>query len=319
MQEDTAAKSLKLAQGMLMRLRPAMKNWLKFRVALGNMATPMVSDILKENSRNEAFLKNEDRVLYSASLVLADALSKMERTDDDYAFLTTTYRSLTILAGWGLHRAAIIFHPDEVEQMLEGDWWEDYTTDFLLSRFRPWTVYVAVEGTGKQLDGKRHITGFYAGFECGKDGHPKLFVQYVSESDKLLPSFYHEFDFAPGRLLGEVVAEYRTNMTEKADLAESLGQTKEELEEVMQTSGRLIGRIAMPLLVTAMGDDAIVRTMVLDLNTSQCKRFTRTPGEGLPIRGKRPDPVEFDKAIQKADIFIHYVKLKRHDTEKGWC
>lgn len=44
---------------------------------------------------------------------------------------------------WAIQKVIGVVPSSELEQLLGTKWWRDYTTDFILERFKPWSIYIS--------------------------------------------------------------------------------------------------------------------------------------------------------------------------------
>ncbi|MDO4937296.1 MAG: hypothetical protein Q4E62_05200, partial [Sutterellaceae bacterium] len=109
----------------------------------------------------------------------------------------------SILSAWALKNTVCAYRPRELHGFIENDWWRDYTTDFVIEQFKPWSVFFTLEGVAHPKGKEAIFGGMYAGFTV-TNGRLKLYCQHALKGK--LPHFmlYHEFDMTKGQTLGQV-------------------------------------------------------------------------------------------------------------------
>lgn len=221
----------------------------------------MRRDFLKFEDGSAA---NAELVLYSmtsvAQSVMQDSVKDPEMYRQLYEMMPL-YRTMTILGAWGINKQICAFLPSQLHQLTQADWWREYTTDYVIKKFMPWSVYFSLEGLMTPEGNTAPFGGMFAGFEL-VDGRLKLYCQHCPrnrETDFSLEQYY-KFDFAPGQTLAEVFDNYRFEMPYNKLLCKEIMEGAQDpsldaFERMMRQSGQAVASRLFPLLIGWLSEE----------------------------------------------------------------
>ena len=92
---------------------------------------------------------------------------------------------------WAIQKVIGVVPSSELEQLLGTKWWRDYTTDFILERFKPWSIYISFNDMADPTGSDRLYEGAYVTFDW-QDGELRLVIQHMTRTgvDQIRPMLY---------------------------------------------------------------------------------------------------------------------------------
>ena len=82
---------------------------------------------------------------------------------------------------WAIQKVIGVVPSSELEQLLGTKWWRDYTTDFILERFKPWSIYISFNDMADPTGSGRLYEGAYVTFDR-QDGELRLVIQHMTRT-----------------------------------------------------------------------------------------------------------------------------------------
>lgn len=86
---------------------------------------------------------------------------------------------------WAIQKVIGVVPSCELEQLLGTKWWCDYTTDFILERFKPWAIYISFNDMADSTGSDRLYEGAYVTFDH-QDGELRLVIQHMTRTGEAL-------------------------------------------------------------------------------------------------------------------------------------
>lgn len=167
---------------------------------------------------------------------------------------------------WAIQKVIGVVPSSELEQLLGTKWWRDYTTDFILERFKPWSIYISFNDMADPTGSDRLYEGAYVTFDR-QDGELRLVIQHMTRTGVCNPALYHSYPFPKGRSLVEIVENYACD-SPYAPLVESL-DVEGDMREVLRHSGRVIACRVLPLLIAMLSEDFERVMLKIDMRTGE--------------------------------------------------
>lgn|GEM_PF-2299954 len=167
---------------------------------------------------------------------------------------------------WAIQKVIGVVPSSELEQLLGTKWWRDYTTDFILERFKPWSIYISFNDMADPTGSDRLYEGAYVTFDR-QDGELRLVIQHMTRTGVCNPALYHSYPFPKGRSLVEIVENYAYD-SPYAPLVESL-DVEGDMREVLRHSGRVIACRVLPLLIAMLSEDFERIMLKIDMRTGE--------------------------------------------------
>lgn len=167
---------------------------------------------------------------------------------------------------WAIQKVIGVVPSSELEQLLGTKWWRDYTTDFILERFKPWSIYISFNDMADPTGSDRLYEGAYVTFDR-QDGELRLVIQHMTRTGVCNPALYHSYPFPKGRSLVEIVENYAYD-SPYAPLVESL-DVEGDMREVLRHSGRVIACRVLPLLIAMLSEDFERVMLKIDMRTGE--------------------------------------------------
>ena len=167
---------------------------------------------------------------------------------------------------WAIQKVIGVVPSSELEQLLGTKWWRDYTTDFILERFKPWSIYISFNDMADPTGSDRLYEGAYVTFDR-QDGELRLVIQHMTRTGVCNPALYHSYPFPKGRSLVEIVENYAYG-SPYAPLVESL-DVEGDMREVLRHSGRVIACRVLPLLIAMLSEDFERIMLKIDMRTGE--------------------------------------------------
>lgn len=167
---------------------------------------------------------------------------------------------------WAIQKVIGVVPSSELEQLLGTKWWRDYTADFILERFKPWSIYISFNDMADPTGSDRLYEGAYVTFDW-QDGELRLVIQHMTRTGVCNPALYHSYPFPKGRSLVEIVENYAYD-SPYAPLVESL-DVEGDMREVLRHSGRVIACRVLPLLIAMLSEDFERVMLKIDMRTGE--------------------------------------------------
>lgn len=167
---------------------------------------------------------------------------------------------------WAIQKVIGVVPSSELEQLLGTKWWRDYTTDFILDRFKPWSIYISFNDMADPTGSGRLYEGAYVTFDR-QDGELRLVIQHMTRTGVCNPALYHSYPFPKGRSLVEIVENYAYD-SPYAPLVESL-DVEGDMREVLRHSGKVIACRVLPLLIAMLSEDFERVMLKIDMRTGE--------------------------------------------------
>ncbi|WP_443743377.1 hypothetical protein [Sutterella sp.] len=227
-------------------------------------------------------------------------------------------RELGIMAAWGMESTMCFCLPQELEALKNGDWWRNYTTDFLIDRFTPWCVYLSLRGIIASR-GAIQYEGAYVGFECSEKGLV-LYCQLLTDQARYCGSeFYHEYRFERGQTLGEVVDNYHAESPFPDLIARNLAALyKDPVEKpryYITHNGKKLAEYILPLLVGLFSDDFTKETYEIDMDDDSFETVKLLPAnEPIRSRNMNPDRESIQRAYDNKKARLHVISYRGGST-----
>lgn len=167
---------------------------------------------------------------------------------------------------WAIQKVIGVVPSSELEQLLGTKWWRDYTTDFILERFKPWSIYISFNDMADPTGSDRLYEGAYVTFDH-QDGELRLVIQHMTRTGLCNPTLFHSYPFPKGRSLVEIVENYAYD-SPYAPLVENL-DVEGDMREVLRHSGRVIACRVLPLLIAMLSEDFERVMLKIDMRTGE--------------------------------------------------
>ena len=167
---------------------------------------------------------------------------------------------------WAIQKVIGVVPSCELEQLLRTKWWCDYTTDFILERFKPWAIYISFNDMADSTGSDRLYEGAYVTFDR-QDGELRLVIQHMTRTGVCNPTLFHSYPFPKGRSLVEIVENYAYD-SPYAPLVESL-DVEGDMREVLRHSGKVIACRVLPLLIAILSEDFERIMLKIDMRTGE--------------------------------------------------
>lgn len=167
---------------------------------------------------------------------------------------------------WAIQKVIGVVPSSELEQLLGTKWWRDYTTDFILERFKPWSIYISFNDMADPTGSDRLYEGAYVTFDR-QDGELRLVIQHMTRTGVCNPALYHSYPFPKGRSLVEIVENYAYD-SPYAPFVESL-DVEGDMREVLRHSGKVIACRVLPLLIAMLSEDFERVMLKIDMRTGE--------------------------------------------------
>lgn len=167
---------------------------------------------------------------------------------------------------WAIQKVIGVVPSCELEQLLRTKWWCDYTTDFILERFKPWAIYISFNDMADSTGSDRLYEGAYVTFDH-QDGELRLVIQHMTRTGLCNPTLFHSYPFPKGRSLVEIVENYAYD-SPYAPLVESL-DVEGDMREVLRHSGKVIACRVLPLLIAILSEDFERIMLKIDMRTGE--------------------------------------------------
>lgn len=167
---------------------------------------------------------------------------------------------------WAIQKVIGVVPSSELEQLLGTKWWRDYTTDFILERFKPWSIYISFNDMADPTGSDRLYEGAYVTFDR-QDGELRLVIQHMTRTGVCNPALYHSYPFPKGRSLVKIVENYAYD-SPYAPFVESL-DVEGDMREVLRHSGKVIACRVLPLLIAMLSEDFERVMLKIDMRTGE--------------------------------------------------
>ena len=256
------------------------------------------------------------------SAALAASMNQ-DRSGD--AELVYRIRAGAMLKSWEIERLIFCFTPDSRRKITANDWWRSYPVDYLVENFRPWCVYVSLDGFTDSKGDSGRFGGFFATFDCF-EGELCLSVQQISKAGEWFAEMLHVYPMKSGQTLGQVADGYGFRMRDAAQLkklfTDSVGASEENVAQLLTQAGETMAAYVFPMLVAMMSDEMVKRRecrVEVARDGKDVPAVTPVPGfADMPVRNPGIDGI--DPALLERDsgkLRVLLMRLRDEEPEGG--
>lgn len=203
-----------------------------------------------------------------------------------------------VVVNWAVEKLCVSFSKSVLAAVRGNDsWWRDVTADWLLERYKAWSMYLRLP-CGDEEERGGYVTGITA------DGEGlALYCQHVRPDGGMPPDVYFEIPLTCGKTLGEIQSELVYDHVALEALAKRDDRVHGDVGEFRRRQTfmlRALAEMILPLLVAALGDDYERR----------CFRWTPSVEERIDLGSEIPfhDPQADREALREA-LYDEYLRI----------